>query len=89
MRSPSPTSSFTAEAWIKPIPTEEPKGPNIGKNLNIQPTAPDKKNEAPKSTEPKKDQPPPRTPKPEELQFEKPDAPKTPPPATPKPVDAK
>lgn len=77
---------------IKPIPTEEPKGPTIGKNLNIQPTAPEKKPEAPKSNEPKKDQPPPRTPKPEELQFEKPDAPKTPPPAQatqPKPVEDK
>ncbi len=67
---------------IKEIPTEAPKPPNIGKDLNIKP--PEKKPETPKPDEPAKDPqkdtpPTPRTPKSEELIFEKPaaDAPKT------------
>jgi hypothetical protein len=65
------------EFIIKPIETEVPKGPTIGKELNIKPTTPAIKPDAPKPLEPKKDQPPPRTPKNEEIQFEKPPAPKT------------
>lgn len=66
------------EFKIKTIPTEEPKGPTIGKELNIKPStpSPDKKPDAPKPQDPKKDQTPPRTPKNEETIFEKPETPK-------------
>lgn len=78
------------EFKIKAIPTEEPKGPTIGKELNIKPStpSPDKKPDAPKAPEPKKDQPPVRTPKNEETIFEKPEAPKAeePKPETPRPA---
>lgn len=65
------------EFKIKPIQTQEPKGPTIGKELNIKPATPAVKPDAQKPVEPKKDQPPPRTPKNEEIQFEKPPVPKT------------
>ncbi len=70
---PKPEEAFK----IKDIPTTQPQGPKIGKELNITPKAPDVKPETPKSVEPKKDQAPPRTPKDEEIQFEKLPAPKT------------
>jgi hypothetical protein len=64
---------------IKQIPTEEPKGPTISKDLNIKVPTPEKKPETVKPPEapkePRKDQPV-RTPKSEELIFEKPAEPK-------------
>ncbi|MEI6234296.1 MAG: PEGA domain-containing protein [Planctomycetota bacterium] len=62
---------------IKSIGTEEPKGPRIAPELNIKPKPVENKPDETKVPEVKKDQSPVRTPKSEELQFEKPSAPKT------------